>query len=335
MSASTDTPSESAPATAGVRALRMPEFFVVGHHKCGTSALWEMLRRHPQIYMPEVKETWYFSPELRYSSRPRPGSTWPDTIEQYLALFADAAPDQRIGENTPAYLMSEQAPRLISEAQPNARIIAILREPASFLRSFHLQCVRNHVETEKDFGKAIALEALRREGKHIPRYSLRPHELLYSNHIRYVRQLSNYEALFPRERILVLIYEDFRRDNEATVRKVLSFLEVDDSLPIQPIEANPSYRVRSPRLYELVRSVYIGRGPVSRSIKSVLTSITSRQLRHQMLRVSRHRVLYSRPQLGDERVLAELRSRFKPEVVAISEHLGRDLVSLWGYDRID
>ena len=321
---------------ASARRQRVPEFFVVGHHKCGTSALWEMLRRHPQIYMPDVKETWYFSPELRsIGKRRRAVAARPETIEQYLSLFDGARPEQRVGENSPAYLMSRMAARRIADVQPEARIIAILREPASFLRSFHLQCLRNHVETEKSLAKAISLEEARRAGKHIPRNSHRPHELLYSDHVRYVEQLQSYHAVFPRERVLVLIYEDFRRDNEATVRKVLNFLDVDDSGPIEVIEANPSFRVRSPQLHELVRSVYIGRGPVSRGVKAGVKSLTSRGLRRELLRLTRRRVVYGEPQGEDESVMLELRRRFKGEVVALSEYLDRDLVSLWGYDGID
>ncbi len=320
----------------------MPEFFVVGHHKCGTTALWEMLRRHPQIYMPEVKETWYFSPELRSATKRPPGSPRkrppqpgrPETLEQYLSLFENAGPDQRVGENSPAYLMLTLAASRIAEAQPDARIIAILREPASFLRSFHLQCLRNHIETEKDFGKAISLEDARREGKRIPRHSSRPHELLYSNHVKYVQQLQSYEAVFPREQILVLIYEDFRQDNEASVRKVLRFLEVDDSLPIEPVEANPSFSVRSPQLNEMVRSLYMGRGPLSSRVKTGVRSITSTNMRHALLRVTRRRLIYGEPGSADERVMLELRRRFKGEVLALSEHLGRDLVGRWGYDQL-
>jgi hypothetical protein len=332
MTASTDAPA----AASSQLQRKVPEFFVVGHHKCGTSALYEMLRRHPQIYMPEVKETWYFSPELRSRGKRRkvvPGR--PETLEQYLSLFDGATSGQRIGENSPAYLMSHTAARSIAELQPDARIIAILREPASFLRSFHLQCLRNHVETEKDFAKAISLEAARREGRLIPRHSHRPHELLYSDHVRYVEQLRRFHAVFPRERVLVLIYEDFRRDNDATVRQVLRFLEVDDSAPIEVIEANPSVRVRSPQLHELIRSVYIGRGPVSRAAKRAITSVTSRELRREMLRLTRRGVLYGQPKPEGEDVMLELRRRFKGEVVALSEYLDRDLVSLWGYDAID
>lgn len=315
---------------------RVPEFFVVGHHKCGTTALYEMLRRHPDVYMPDVKETWYFSPELRSAGeRRRQVAARPETLDQYLALFAGAAPGQRIGESSPAYLLSATAAARIAKVQPEARIIAILREPASFLRSFHLQCLRNHVETERDFGRAIALEADRRAGRHIPPRSHRPHELLYSNHVRYAEQLRAYEEVFGRERVLVLIYEDFRAENIATVRRVLRFLDVDDSTPIEAIEANPSYEVRSARLHELVRSVYVGRGPVSRAAKATITSLTSRRVRHELLRVTRRRVVYGRPQPADEQVMRALRRRFRPEVIALGEYLDRDLVSRWGYDRLD
>jgi hypothetical protein len=323
------------PAAASEKQQRVPEFFVVGHHKCGTTALYEMLRRHPEIYMPEVKETWYFSPELRSLGKRRQRAERPETLEQYLSLFDGAAPNQRLGENSPAYLMSSTAAQRIAELQPDARIIAILREPASFLRSFHLQCLRNHVETEKSFAKAIALEADRREGKRIPRHSHRPHELLYSDHVRYVEQLQTYEAAFPADRILVLIYEDFRRDNEATVRKVLNFLEVEDAGPIEVIEANPSYSVRSPKLHELVRSVYVGRGPVFGGVKAGVTALSSRRVRRELLRLTRRRLVYGEPQRADEKVLLDLRRRFKDEVVALSEHLDRDLVGLWGYDGLD
>jgi len=330
------TASTDAAAVASARAHRIPEFFVVGHHKCGTTALYEMLRRHPQIYMPDVKETWYFSPELRSVGKKKlPAAGRPETLEQYLSLFDGALPDQRVGENSPAYLMSRTAAARIADTQPDARIIAILREPASFLRSFHLQCLRNHVETEKDFGRAIALEGARREGRRIPRHSHRPHELLYSDHVKYVEQLRSYEAVFPRERIHVIIYDDFRADNEATVRDVLRFLEVDDSEPIEAVEANPSVEVRSPRLHELVRSVYMGRGPVARRVKAGVTSLTSRELRRELLRLTRRRLVYGEPQRADERVMGELRRRFKGEVLALGEHLGRDLVALWGYDGID
>src|SRR6185312_10090194 len=78
---------------------RLPDFFIAGHPKSGTTALYEALRRHPEIYMPACKEPWFFAPELHVRTPPRPEGT-PRTLEEYLALFAGARPDQRAGEAT-------------------------------------------------------------------------------------------------------------------------------------------------------------------------------------------------------------------------------------------
>src|ERR1700689_130096 len=216
---------------------RVPDFFIVGHHKSGTTALYEMLRRHPQIYMPEGKEPWFFASELHERTPPRPEGT-PSTLAQYLALFDAAAPGQRVGEATALYLWSRTAAAAIARVRPDARIIAILREPASLLRSLHMQFVQTYVETETDLRRALELEAPRREGKEIPRYTYWPLALAYSEQVRYVEQLRRYEEHFAPEQMLVLIYDDFRAENEATVRRVLRFLDVDNAVAIEAGEAN-------------------------------------------------------------------------------------------------
>ena len=132
----------------------------------------------------------------------------------------------------------------------------------------------------------------------------------------------------------MLIYDDFRRDNEATVRTVLRFLDVDDTLPIQARDANPTVSMRFQRLDDLVQEIAVGRGPISRAVKTVIKSLTPKQLRRHALDVTQHRVVYGEPPPPDHELMAELRRRFKPEVVALSEYLDRDLVTLWGYDGI-
>src|SRR4029077_6491967 len=117
-----------------------PDFFIVGHAKSGTTALYEMLREHPQIFLPRSKEPWFFAEELHERTPPRPEGT-PRTLEEYTAWFAGAQPGQRVGEATVLYLWCRPAAGAIAAVQPEARIVAILREPASFLRSLHLQLV--------------------------------------------------------------------------------------------------------------------------------------------------------------------------------------------------
>ena len=216
---------------------RAPDFFIVGHHKSGTTALYEMLRRHPQIFMPELKETRYFAPELHPGVAEHAGH--PRTLEQYKALFAAALPGQRAGEASPSYLRSHEAAARIAELRPDARIIAILREPASFLRSLHLELLQDRVEPERDLRRAIALEQERRL-----QIRERP-GLVYADYVRYVDQLRRYYEVFAPERVLVLVYDDFRADNELVVRGVLRFLGVDDGVGVESVEANPTVAVRS------------------------------------------------------------------------------------------
>jgi hypothetical protein len=307
----------------------LPDFFLVGHPKCGTTALYEMLRGRRQIHMP-VKEPWYFASYLVLT----PTEGMPRTLAEYRSLFDAAGPDQRIGEATPGYLRSRTAAARISELRPDARIVAILREPAAFLRSFHLQSLQAGIETEKDLRKALELEQHRREGRMIPQDCIRPEALLYSDHVRYVEQLRRYHAVFAPEQVLVLIYDDFRAANEATVHKVLKFLGVDDLAPVDAVEANPTVRLRSRRGQALLRSLYEGDGTAARAVKAAIKATTPTELRRSALRATQRRLVYGAPRAPDEALALELRQRFKGEVVALGDYIGRDLVTLWGYDGI-
>src|SRR5438067_11148387 len=200
------------PALTGERQGRVPDFFIVGHAKSGTTALYEMLVRHPQIYMPDSKEPWFFASELHERTPPRPEGT-PRTLDEYAALFTAARPDQRVGEASAQYLWSRTAARAIAAVRPDARIIAVLREPASFLHSLHLQFVEIYVETETDFRKAISLEPDRRRGTRIPRHTYWPQALLYSEHVRYLEQLRRHAHVFSPTQLRGLVYDNFRRNS--------------------------------------------------------------------------------------------------------------------------
>jgi hypothetical protein len=320
--------------------MRVPDFFIVGHEKCGTTALYRMLRSHPQIFMPDLKEPRFFSPDLsgrgRGRSVPASAGVRPHTLEDYLALFTAAAPEQRAGEASPQYIRSTLAAGAIAEVQPEARIIAILREPASFLSSYHLQCVNSDLETEKDFAKALALEQPRREGREIPRRCEAPDRLLYSDHVRYAEQLRRFYAAFAPEQVLVLIYEEFRSDNEAAVREVLRFLDVDDTIPVEAIKTEPLKATRFVHLHQMTYAVRVAKnkpqmaGPVSRAVSTLIP----RRLRDSPLETAWRRIVYAQPSTPDPALTHELRVRFKGEVEALSELLGRDLIALWGYDQI-
>lgn len=317
MTAPTERAASSQPAQ------RVPDFFIVGHHKSGTTALYEMLRRHPQIFMPDVKEPRFLASDLRALVPSTPSQ--PATLEQYLALFAGAAPGQLAGEASPSYLRSRAAPAAIRALSPDARIIAIFREPASFVRSLHLQLLQEHVERETDLEQAVGNEQLERAGERV---------LRYSDHVHYTEQLRRYHETFPREHVLALIYEDFRADNEGTLRAVLSFLGVDEQLAVAPLQANPTVALRAPRLDAAMRSLQMGRGPLAQAAKAATGALLPRGVRRHALALARRRVLFGEPPPLDERVMAGLRRRYAAEVASFGEYIGRDLLSYWGYERV-
>jgi hypothetical protein len=313
---------------------RVPDFFIVGHAKCGTTAMHAMLRCHPQIFMPIRKETQFLAHDQVDDDDDgggRPGGR-PRTLEAYLSLFEAASAEQRAGEASTSYLRTPSAASRIAELCPDARIVAVFREPASFLYS--LQLLEVEVENEADFVRAIGLEQERRRGRDISSDPVRRWALLYSEHVRYVEQLQRFQERFGAEHVLTLIYDDFRRDNVQVVRQILRFLEVDDSVEIEREDRNPTVRVRSHRGQKLVNVVSLGGGPVSRSAKALVKTVTSDRVRRKTVNRIRRAVIVRGPQAPDEEFMLELRRRFKGEVEALSEHLGRDLVSLWGYDEV-
>jgi hypothetical protein len=310
----------------------LPDFLIVGHPKCGTTALFELLRTHPEIHMPARKEPWFFAEELHVNSAPRPEGM-PRTVAQYAEWFDGAQEGQKVGEASPHYLWSSTAAANIAELLPDARIIAILREPANFLFSLHLQWLELYYEVERDMRRALELEDARRAGE-VPRYSYFPQLLMYSEFINYTDQLRRYHAAFPAEQVKVLIYEDFRADNEATVRDVRRYLGVREDEPIAAVQANPTVAPRSQRLNELVHAVGVGRGPVSHAIKGAIKAVTPAGPRRRALYAVQRNVVFGPPPEPDEELLHELRLRYRGQVEAASEYLDRDLVSLWGYDRL-
>ncbi len=242
MTASADSAmSGSAPAPAtGRAAQRVPDFFIVGHPKCGTTALYRMLRAHPQIFMPDVKEPWFLAPELRAPRARRSSASSPRRSSSTSRCSRPRGPSQRVGEASSSYLMSRYGRRRASPSCAAAR--GSSRSCAS-PRASCARCICSCCRcTSRPSATCAGRSRSRRSGARAPHPagSPRPRALLYSEHVRYVEQLRRYHELFARERVLVLIYDDFRADNEATLRRVLRFLDVDELAPIEVVEANPT-----------------------------------------------------------------------------------------------
>jgi hypothetical protein len=193
--------------------------FIVGEPKCGTTALHDLLGQHPDVYMSSYKEPRFFATDLMRESDAFHGSQRQYPIRtpgQYTKLFAGRDRERVIGESSTNYLFSREAAANIHRYNPDARIIALFRNPLDFVLSWHQQMVSSLHEDVTDLATALSLEAERVQGRSLPRNVGTPSYLYYSLQAAFAGHLRRYLDLFAPEQLKVLIYEDFRRDNAAS-----------------------------------------------------------------------------------------------------------------------
>lgn len=229
--------------------MRRPNLFIVGAPKCGTTSMSIYLRQHPDIFFPESpkdKEPYYFctdftSHKWRVSDR-----------EEYLSLFAGAQDEKYVGEASVWYLYSAEAARNIKEFDPSARIIIMLRDPVDMMYSLYRQFLRTANEDIPDFGEAVAAEEERKKGKRIPHNAHFPQGLFYAEVAKYSEQVKRYLDLFGKDRVHVVVFDDFISDTAGTFRRALEFLGIDPGFCPDFSVYNPAVNIKSTRLQRLV-----------------------------------------------------------------------------------
>jgi hypothetical protein len=289
-----------------------------------------MLRQHPRIYLPELKEPMFLARDMPLR-QPALIRGFPESLDEYLQLFGTARPDQIAGDASTLYLLSTVAASEIASLNRNAKIVAIFREPAAFLRSFLLESIRAHNEDVKDLRRAMSLEDERRAGRALPKRCLRPELLFYSQHVRYTEQLARFYRVLPAEQIMVIIYDDFLADNVGTVTKVLGFLGVEGQMEVAEVRTNAMRAVRSPRVANWMQRLWAGANPVEHVLKSTATAVVPRRWHRAAVAKFMDLVVFGDAPPPDADLMAELRARFRGEVEQFGQYIGRDLVALWGY----
>ncbi|MGH3796664.1 MAG: sulfotransferase family protein [Pseudonocardiaceae bacterium] len=218
--------------------MMFPNFVVIGSSRSGTTSLHHHLKEHPQVYVTSVLEPRFFAFEGDDLDYHGPGDHLlkgrvVTTVADYVALFDDVVAETAVGEVSPAYLSSASAPHRIRHYVPNAKIIAILRNPVErAISSFRLEQL-DGLETAPSLAVALDLEAerVRANWSYVWRYGYRG---------RYYTHLCRYFDLFPRERIKVLRYEDWDNDGGVILlQEIFAFLGVDDRvLPERAVRLN-------------------------------------------------------------------------------------------------
>lgn len=178
----------------------MVDFIGVGAQKSGTSWVYTCLYEHPEICAP-VKEIHFFS-------RPRfeNGKDW------YEAHFKNCKTDVKRGEFSTSYLYSKETPVRIRDLYPDVKLIAILRNPIDRALSQYKNAIKAGEITE-----AISFETYVQQEKSVVLQG------------KYFEQLQRYNKLFPKEQLLVLIYEDIKKDPKAFMQKIYQFIGIDDT----------------------------------------------------------------------------------------------------------
>ena len=219
--------------------MKKPNFFIVGAPKCGTTALSEYLRGHPNVFFSQPKEPHFFATDF-------PNHRATATLEEYLALFHEVRPNHlRVGEGSVWYLYSREAVRNIYEYNLKAKLIVMLRNPVDLVHSLHSQALISIDEDEKDFEKAWNLQELRKSGKRIPKRCRTPALLQYRDVGKLGAQMERLLEAFPKEQVKVILFEDFMADTGAVYEEVLSFLGLNsDGRKIFP-RINESSKYRS------------------------------------------------------------------------------------------
>lgn len=213
------------------------DFVVIGAAKAGTTALFNLLRTHPELYLPERKELPYFA---------APKYTYFAYYESPVKFFADAFQHRRHGQLcgtvTPQYLFGwpwePQTPRTeapsgppeaiipsrIRDAYPDVKLIAILRDPVARARSHHRMLTMAGYE-QRSFDLSID-EQLRPDALAEARVQAN----VKNGYValgEYARLLQGFFDIFPREQLLVLLHDELQRDPAAVCATVFAFLGVD------------------------------------------------------------------------------------------------------------
>jgi len=305
-----------------------PDFFITGHPKCGTTALFKFLEQHPGIYMPSTKEPNFFAKDFCRDAEP--GTFFYQmSPTEYLSLFDGAGPNQICGEASACYLYSPEAVHRIHEFNPDAKLIAIFREPVSFLRSLHLQLLKNESAREDvvDFQEALALEPRRKKGKEIPRRCLLPEFLYYSEWVQYSEQLKRVYRHFDREQVLVLIYEDFKQDNAGVYRTILEFIGADPSFSPR----FGSYNRGGDRVKSRSMKEFLHEEGVFKWLKPATRAVIPPSVRKSLAAWFYRRFVFTTADPLSDHEKDRLKNKFRSEVEALEELMGQDLVAKWDY----
>lgn len=301
--------------------MTMPNFYIAGGARCGSTSVDAYCRAHPQIYMSSVKEPNFFSygyGKVPYAGpgRARSYATSIKDLTSYQRLFERAGDARAIGESSINYMLHPEACAGIRALTPDAKIIFILRHPVERAwSSFHM-ARQSGLETESDFLDAWRDDARRRSAGHWS--CIHRHKSLYGQHLRC------WFDTFPRDQIRVVLFDDLKSDAGAVMRQLFTFLGVDpDFRPDTSVVHNSSGEIDN----ALLRSVWRR----SSVLRAALVPLVPIHWRGRLFRYIASGTVTRKPGTTLSAGLkASLTAELRQDILALEQLIGRDL-SAW-YD---
>lgn len=294
------------------------DFFIVGAARCGTTSLYNYLKSNEQIFLPNVKETNFFS---EVSSHRREDYELPKedefyhtkiikSVEVYNALYKKAEKDQIKGDISPSYLWDLDAARRIYNYNPKAKVIISLRHPVDRAFSHYIMNYYTGSDKTETFSEAI------KATKNLKWSSCNQ----YLEMGLYYKQVKAYFDLFKREQIKVLVYEDWITNTEEELKKVFEFLDLETTAKVVPknVETNKIKPIRNLTLLNFLRQ-----NSIRRVLKLFLSDRTIEKVKSN--------VFYADKEIEalDNELKNNLSKSFSKDVKELSELTQIDFIDKW------
>jgi len=202
----------------GSRIIKIPNFFILGAGRCGSTSLYSMLSQHPQVFMPKIKEPSFFCSYFQVVKDPI----------SYFNLFNPTDEQVAIGEASHVYLSNPESPEVIHALIPSARFILIFRNPTERAYSLYQWARRAKLEPIDSFENAIEAEDHRFKDKDFfercPQYFW---NFMYVRSSYYNIQWERYLRFYPYKQFFPLSLKELVSDPLLWIRRIYRFLGVE------------------------------------------------------------------------------------------------------------
>ncbi len=295
----------------------LPNVFVIGAAKAGTTTLCDSLRSHPQAYVPSEKEPNFFADDRNFER----GLAWyAHRFYRHAGRFA-----VRVDGSTQCLFWGKKVAPRIQDAcgDANPRFLALFRDPVQ--RAYAWYWLRVAAGAEKlTFEEALRAESERFTHKGAALEARGGQAFGYFRGGCYATNLRPFLEAFPRECFRFILFDDLLGDFQGTMDGALSFLNLQPR-PMRKIRSNPSAQPVSQRLVTFIKKPTGVPGALLRLLFRGQSQEARWRTKIRALTAIRRPVAYP---LMPEHVERELRSRFAGEIQDLSTMISRDL-STW------